>query len=79
MHTVFRASSPAPRNLLAKQLPDSFHNTVLLGVVRVVLGRNLKQARESLVVRVDFGSYALSNLGDVLAKCIGTLLAVVAW
>jgi hypothetical protein len=52
--------------LLAKQLPDSLHDTVLLGIVRVVLGGNLEQAWESLVVLVDAGSYALSNLYVVL-------------
>jgi hypothetical protein len=59
---------PALRNLLAKQLPDSLHNTVLLGVVRVVLGRNLEQAGESLVVLVDSGSYALGDLCVVSAE-----------
>jgi hypothetical protein len=65
MHTVFRASSPVSRSLLAKQLPDSLHNAVLLRVVGVVLGRNLEQAGESLVVLVDSGPYALGDLGVV--------------
>jgi hypothetical protein len=67
-----------PRNLLAEQLPDSFHNTVLLGVVRVVLGGDLEQAGESLVVLVDSGSYALGDLGVASVKCIDILPASVA-
>jgi hypothetical protein len=70
MHTVFRASSPVPYSLLAKQLPDSLHNTVLLRIVGVVLGRNLEQAGESLVVLVDSGSYALGDLGVVSAELV---------
>jgi hypothetical protein len=77
MHTVFRASSP--RNLLAKQLPDSLHNTVLLRVVGVVFGRNLEQAGESLVVLVDSGSYALGDLEVVSAEFVNTLPSYVAW
>lgn len=57
---------PSPP-LFAEQLPHSLHDTVLLGVVRVVLGRNLEQAWESLVVLVDAGSYALGDLHVVLA------------
>lgn len=72
---AFPCQLSEPRNLLAKQLPDSFHNTVLLRVVRVVLGRDLEQARESLVVLVDSGSYALSDLGVASVKCIDILPA----
>jgi len=61
----FRIPSPP---LFAEQLPHSLHDTVLLGVVRVILGRNLEQAWESLVVLVDAGSYALSDLHVVLAN-----------
>lgn len=59
-------SIPSPL-LFAEQLPHSLHDTVLLGVVRVVLGRNLEQAWECLVVLVDAGSYALGDLHAVLA------------
>jgi hypothetical protein len=56
--------NPSPL-LLAEQLPHSLHDTVLLGVVRVVLRRDLEQAWEGLVVGVDAGSYALGNLLQV--------------
>jgi len=56
--------------LLAEQLPDSFHDAVLLGIVRVVLGGNLEQAGESLVVLVDSGSYALGDLGIVSVEIV---------
>jgi hypothetical protein len=36
----------------------------------VVLGRNLEQAGESLVVLVDSGSYALGDLGVVSAELV---------
>jgi hypothetical protein len=60
----------SPPYLLAEQLPDSFHNTVLLRVVGVVLGRDLEQAGESLVVLVDSGSYALGDLGIVSVEIV---------
>ena len=61
-----QSTCPPSPLLLAEQLPHSLHDTVLLGIVRVVLGRNLEQAWESLVVLVDAGPYALGNLLTVL-------------
>ena len=58
---------PSPP-LFAEQLPHSLHDAVLLGVVRVVLGRNFEQAWESLVVLVDAGSYALGDLHIVSVR-----------
>ena len=58
---------PSPL-LFAEQLPHSLHDAVLLGVVRVVLRRDLEQAWESLVVLVDAGSYALGDLHIVSVR-----------
>jgi len=63
---MFQSTCPPSPLLLAEQLPHSLHDTVLLGIVRVVLGRNLEQAWESLVVLVDARPYALGDLHVVL-------------
>lgn len=39
--------------LLAKQSPDALQHTVLLGIVRVVLGGDLENSGECLVVLVN--------------------------
>lgn len=48
--------------LFAKQPAHSAQNTVLLGVVRVVLARNFENGRESSSVGIDSMSYAIGNL-----------------
>lgn len=39
--------------LLAKQSPDALQHTVLLGIVRVVLGGDLENGGECLIVLVN--------------------------
>lgn len=48
--------------LLAKQPTYSAENAILLGVVRVILARNLENRRESSGIGIDTMSYAVGNL-----------------
>lgn len=48
--------------LLSKEPPDPLQHAVLLGVVRVVLGGNLEQGRESGGVCIDPVAYPFGNL-----------------
>ena len=56
-----------------KQLPHPLHHTILLRVVRMVLARDLQQARKRLIVRIHLASDHIRNVlvdehdGDVFA------------
>jgi len=51
-----------PPRLLPEETAYPSQNTVLLGVVRVVLARNLKNGGEGGGIRVDAVPYPISNL-----------------
>ena len=48
--------------LLAEQSPDTLQHTVLFGIIRVVLGGNLEDCWEGLVVFIDQWADLLSDL-----------------